>query len=266
MLLVALLFGATQQTVIVESSPAVSSGKVYVGSTDGKVYCLDAVSGAFVWSYTTNFNDVTSSPAVVDGKVYVGSEDHKVYCLDAVSGAFIWSYTTGAGVYSSPAVSDGKVYVGSDDHKVYCLNAATGAPMWSYTTGNYVRSSPAVADGKVYIGSSDYKVYCFGVPVSITLTGATLSSGGSGYTTPHVVLVGGGGTGATATARVSQGVIFGITLTNSGSGYTSPPTITFRDPSPRAKGAVCNNQLYQSIIEGSDFKHNYLTCFWVNDT
>ena len=39
-------------------------------------------------------------------------------------------------------------------------------------------------------------------------------------------------------ARVSQGVIFGVVLTNPGSGYTSSPTITFRDPSPRAKGAV----------------------------
>ena len=63
-------------------------------------------------------------------------------------------------------------------------------------------------------------------------------SGGVGYTTPHVVLSGGGGTGATATARVSQGVILGLVLTNPGTGYTSAPTVTLRDPSPRAKGAV----------------------------
>ena len=42
----------------------------------------------------------------------------------------------------------------------------------------------------------------------IVLTGFSVVNGGSGYTTPHVVLVGGGGTGATATARVSQGVIY----------------------------------------------------------
>ena len=35
------------------SSPAVVGGRVYVGSFDDKVYCLDAVTGAHVWNYTT---------------------------------------------------------------------------------------------------------------------------------------------------------------------------------------------------------------------
>jgi outer membrane protein assembly factor BamB/subtilisin family serine protease len=144
----------------VESSPAVADGKVYVGSCDGNVYCLNATDGAYIWSYTTG-NYVVSSPAVADGKVYVGSRDYKVYCLNATDGAYIWSYTTGADVFSSPAVADGKVYVGSRDYKVYCLNASTGAYIWSYTTGNYVYySSPAVADDKVYVGSNDHKIYC----------------------------------------------------------------------------------------------------------
>ena len=79
------------------SSPAVVDGKVYVGSYDNKVYCLNAATGAFIWSYTTG-DYVYSSPAVADGKVYVGSGDDKVYCLNAATGAFIWSYTTGGDV------------------------------------------------------------------------------------------------------------------------------------------------------------------------
>jgi hypothetical protein len=50
--------------------------------------------------------------------------------------------------------------------------------------------------------------------------------------------MGGGGSGATATARVSNGVILGVVLTSPGTGYTSAPNVVFRDPSPRAKGAV----------------------------
>jgi len=73
---------------------------------------------------------------------------------------------------------------------------------------------------------------------NIVLNNVSVTSGGSGYTTPHIILEGGGGTGATAVARVSQGVIIGITLTNPGSGYTSPPTVIIREPSPRAKGAT----------------------------
>ena len=54
----------------VESSPAVVDGKVYIGSTDGKLYCLDADTGASIWNYTTG-DVITSSPAVADNRVYI---------------------------------------------------------------------------------------------------------------------------------------------------------------------------------------------------
>jgi outer membrane protein assembly factor BamB len=146
----------------VESSPAVVGGLVYVGSDDHNVYCLNASTGAFVWSYTTGSEVGYSSPAVVGGLVYVGSLDDMVYCLNATSGAFVWSYKTGGMVFSSPAVVTGLVYVGSNDDNVYCLNASTGAFVWSYTTGGEVDSSPAVVNGVVYVGSEDGKVYAFG--------------------------------------------------------------------------------------------------------
>jgi outer membrane protein assembly factor BamB len=143
----------------ITSSPAIVNGKVYIGSNDGKVYCLDASTGGKLWDYQTGA-DVVSSPTLVDGNVYLGSRDHKVYCLNAENGSKIWDYATGLDIISSPAVSDGKVFIGSWDDKLYCLNAETGAWIWDYTTGNDIYSSPAVADNKVYVGSSDNKLYC----------------------------------------------------------------------------------------------------------
>ena len=69
------------------SSPAAVGGMVYVGSTDRRVYALDASTGAVVWNYTTG-DVVASSPAVADGVVYVGSNDHKIYALNATTGAY----------------------------------------------------------------------------------------------------------------------------------------------------------------------------------
>jgi len=112
------------------SSPAVADGKVYVGSYDYRVYCLNATTGVQIWNYTTG-NNVQSSPIVADGKVYVGSDDHRVYCLNATTGAHIWDYPANGNVRSSPAVADGKVYVGSGDDRVYCLNASTGVHIWN---------------------------------------------------------------------------------------------------------------------------------------
>jgi outer membrane protein assembly factor BamB len=143
------------------SSPTVYDGKVYFGSGDYMVYCLNADNGVRIWAYETEFW-VDSTPAIYDEKIYIGSFDHNVYCLDSSNGDEIWIYKTGGMVDSSPAVSDGKVYFGSQDGKVYCLDASNSNEIWSYSTGDSVRSSPAIADGKLFIGSMDYTVYCFG--------------------------------------------------------------------------------------------------------
>jgi eukaryotic-like serine/threonine-protein kinase len=99
------------------SDPAIAYGKVYVGSSDFLVYCLDASNGAHIWNYTTNA-EVYASPAVADGCVLAGSYDGNVYCLNASSGSEIWSFTAGifssvnaGGSAGSPAVADGTVYV-----------------------------------------------------------------------------------------------------------------------------------------------------------
>ena len=52
-------------------------------------------------------------------------------------------------------------------------------------------------------------------------------SGGYNYSTPPtIVFTGGGGTGATATAAVLNGVIQSVTMVINGSGYSSQPTVT----------------------------------------
>ncbi|MFX0097588.1 MAG: DUF2341 domain-containing protein [Candidatus Hodarchaeota archaeon] len=141
------------------SSPAVVNNKVYVGSWDNSVICLDGLTGTLIWTFMTN-DIVVSSPAVVDERVYVGSKDDFIYCLDGNNGSQIWKYQTGGSVYSSPAVVDERVYVGSNDGYIYCLNASNGSLLWRYQTGNHVGCSPAFSEGRVFVGSWDQYLYC----------------------------------------------------------------------------------------------------------
>ena len=61
-----------------------------------------------------------------------------------------------------------------------------------------------------------------------TITGFTVSAGGTGYTSaPTVTIVGGNGTGATATATVAGGAVTAVTLGSAGSGYTQAPSVAF---------------------------------------
>jgi outer membrane protein assembly factor BamB len=144
----------------IQSSPAIVNGTVYIGSRDGKIYALNAVTGEKQWEYQTG-SWVDSSPVVVDNVVYVGSNDGNVYALDAGTGRKLWSYNTYHAIVSSVAVAGGMVYFGSDDFRVYALNARTGRKCWSYQTGGQVRSSPLVANGILYVGSTDGYFYSF---------------------------------------------------------------------------------------------------------
>ena len=53
------------------SSPCVADGKVFVGSSDSKLYCFDELTGRIIWSCLT-LERIVSSPVVCDGIVFVG--------------------------------------------------------------------------------------------------------------------------------------------------------------------------------------------------
>lgn len=65
-------------------------------------------------------------------------------------------------------------------------------------------------------------------PLAKSVQSVQLTNSGFGYTVaPGVRFIGGGGSGAAATATIGSGVVGIITVTNGGSGYSSQPTISF---------------------------------------
>jgi outer membrane protein assembly factor BamB len=62
------------------SSPAVADGKVFVGSTNKKLYCLDEYTGEELWNLTTD-GQIVASPFVANSVVYITSEDGVIYAI-----------------------------------------------------------------------------------------------------------------------------------------------------------------------------------------
>jgi outer membrane protein assembly factor BamB len=137
------------------SDVAVAGGRLYVGTHDGRVLCLDLADGREVWRFASG-DSVLAAPALGDGRVYFGSYDGAVYALDAATGRPLWKRDTGKPVVSTPALSGDRVIVGSRSYDLLGLEAATGAVAWTrYIWFSWVESSPVVRDGIVYVGSSD---------------------------------------------------------------------------------------------------------------
>jgi outer membrane protein assembly factor BamB len=160
-----LLKWATQTDGGIESSPAVVNGVVYIGNDQGDVFALNGATGLIKWGYGTG-GTVASSPAVFNGTVYVGSgDDDTVYALNAANGSAEWTTETGGSVVSSPAVANGVVYVGADEASIYAMDAGNGGVLWAGTTGGGIESSPTVANGVVYVGSDDASLYAYSLGV-----------------------------------------------------------------------------------------------------
>lgn len=152
---------------ILESSPAVAGGMVFVGAFDGKLYAFRAngcgkLLCAPLWTGSTG-GTIESSPTAVNGVVYIGSDDGKLYAFSAKgcgakSCAPLWKGTIGSPVFSSsPAVSGGVVYIGSA-HFLAAFDAngcgqGRCDPLWRGSNQeDFLNGSPAVWKGWVYIG------------------------------------------------------------------------------------------------------------------
>lgn len=161
---------------ILESSPTVWKGLVFVGSYGGTLYAFnaDGCGQALcqpVWTGTLGAN-TESTPVVSKGVVYIGADDGKLYAFKArgcgrkKGCAPLWTADTHGPVFeSSPAVYKGAVYIASN-HALSAFDAkgcgaATCGPLWqAIDDDEFFDGSPAVANGLVYIGlESQLNVY-----------------------------------------------------------------------------------------------------------
>lgn len=175
------------------ASPVIANGIVYIGSTDGKLYALDAKQWGIRWVFDAG-DAIRYSATVLGDRVYFSARNNKVYALDAKTGEKLWEFKSKSWMDAPPIVSDNKVYIGAFPSKIYLLNARTGtleamrertvhiqgieygcakgvfrpifpehnADLWrGYIGGS--ESYPVTANGVVYIGARDGHLHAFDI-------------------------------------------------------------------------------------------------------
>lgn len=137
----------------IASSPAVSDGRLFITTLDGRIIALDTSDGSTLWEITTiddrPIHPMDASPTVADGKVYVGFRDSTLAALDAATGEKVWTYDLSNPIFAWVTVDQGIVYALSRDGVIQTLDAQTGELRWEIQTDDGFLAAPAVSQGKL---------------------------------------------------------------------------------------------------------------------
>src|SRR2546430_8983511 len=96
--------------------PAIVGDRVYFGSADSYVYCLNRNDGSVIWKFKTT-DSAKSSPCVVGDRLIIGNLDHTVYCLNTNDGSLGWKYQTGFETDSSSSIIGDSVFIGRSEER-----------------------------------------------------------------------------------------------------------------------------------------------------
>ena len=102
------------------ATPAVAGELVYAASYDGRVHCLDAVTGKPLWVHDAG-GRITGSPLLADGKLYIATDRRELHVLAA--GKVAKSLATirlPSQVHSTPVAANGTLFLATD-HYLYAV-------------------------------------------------------------------------------------------------------------------------------------------------
>ena len=149
--------------VPVRASPTVDGGKVFVATTEGRLYCFSEVDGAELWSFR-GLPERTSilsnqSPAVAGDTVVVPYPSGDLVAIRISDGQSIWSESLSRTRARSslaslsdtarPAIAGGTVYAVGHAGRMIATAATSGERLWSLNVPGI--QTPWVAGQSIYV-------------------------------------------------------------------------------------------------------------------
>ncbi|MFY9265299.1 MAG: PQQ-binding-like beta-propeller repeat protein [Solirubrobacterales bacterium] len=181
-------FNANQ---LLEFSPILVRGTLYVVRKDARVYAINAKTGKQRWTRKVGSLSA-ASPAYADGRIFVVTLSGRVVAMNSRDGRIRWAKNLGSRSESSPLVLGDGIVFGSESGTLYRVKQSNGRVEWTYNAGGAIKGGPAFADGKIFAGAYGGTVHAVrarsGTRVWRSSTSGARFGFGSGnfYATPAV--------------------------------------------------------------------------------
>lgn len=150
--------------------PVIVGGRVYAGTSVGRMAAVDAATGAEVWSVG---DGALSPPLVVGNAVFAVNDESQLVRLDTANGGRVWAVPmpqfTEARVrrqdrvvaHYGPVLANGRLYVASSDGVLRVFDPAGGTLIGQGAIPGGAATAPVVAGGTLYVTGRDGQLHAF---------------------------------------------------------------------------------------------------------
>ncbi|MBE9532427.1 MAG: PQQ-binding-like beta-propeller repeat protein [Proteobacteria bacterium] len=143
-------------------APAAYGNMICFGTSGGKLFCLDRVSGVELFNYSIT-SSISSAPVIDSERIYLISSKNRLHALNLTDGKKLWTYSQrnrlelAPRFINSPSQSKDKLFVLLSNGVLVAIEKATGKELWQRTIlkgkGPWLgtRKSATYLKGNLYI-------------------------------------------------------------------------------------------------------------------
>lgn len=167
----------------VHGSAALDEEFLYIGSYNGRLYCLEKATGKVRW-ITKLAHAIGDVPLLYKDALFVAAEyssprEGKLYKIDRKTGRTIWaSEDFHEQVHSSPTLdpSNNLVFVGNNNHEMRAFSMETGQSIWRFSAPGPIKGTAAFHQGRLYFTTWEAKAFCLNAGTGELIWEADLDS------------------------------------------------------------------------------------------
>ncbi|MEI6240741.1 MAG: PQQ-binding-like beta-propeller repeat protein [Planctomycetia bacterium] len=148
---------------IVHATNEGDAARVFVGSQDASLSCLNLADGTLRWKHSIA-DQIRCSPTIADGRVFIAGCDGKLHVIDAATGTEVAAVPIDGPTGTTPAAAGGRIFFGTEGGTFFGIDVQGAEVAWKIAraaNAQAYRSSAAVADGLAIVGSRGKAVETF---------------------------------------------------------------------------------------------------------
>jgi outer membrane protein assembly factor BamB len=158
----------------ISSVPQSNGQVVAVQTMNGKLFVLDAKSGADMWFFENPPPVLTlrgsAAPLVLETAIYAGFANGRLMAFNPSNGLILWEQRMAlpkgrseldrmVDIHASPLLKDGILYVGTYQGRIAAVARGTGGSVWGIDGST--SETVAASDDKLFVSQSDGRVAAY---------------------------------------------------------------------------------------------------------